>query len=87
MVWYYEIFWKVGRLKIVGDMVIIEIDGVSSHDIPVSDVIRVISDAVQVPLSLNNLIEGIASLSQNHLGLKFTIPVEGPHIRQISDHV
>lgn len=49
----------------------------SSHDIPVSDVIRVISDAVQIPLSLDNLPEGIASLSQNHLGLKFTIPVEG----------
>jgi hypothetical protein len=57
-------------------MVIIEIDGVSSHDIPVSDVIRVISDAVQIPLSLDNLPEGIASLSQSHLGLKFTIPVD-----------
>jgi hypothetical protein len=45
-------------------MRIIEIDGESSHDIPVSDVIRVISDAFQVPLSLDNLPEGIASLSK-----------------------
>ena len=58
-------------------MVIIEIDRVSSHDIPVSEVIRVISDDDQISLSLDNLPEGIASLSKSHLGLKFTIPVDG----------
>jgi len=36
MVWYYETFKKVGRLRIVRDCVLIEIDGVGTHDIPVS---------------------------------------------------
>jgi len=77
MVWYYESWKKVGRLKITGDLAIIEIDGGGVYDIPVSDVVDIISNAVQVPLNPENLSEGLASLSKSHLGLKFTIPVGG----------
>lgn len=77
MVWYYETFTKVGRLKINNDMVIIEIDGVGTHDIPVNDVINIISNIIEVPLDPNNLSEGISSLSQSKRGLKFYIPVGG----------
>ena len=77
MVWYYETFTKVGRLKIVNDMVLIEIDGDSVHTIPVSDVIEIISTAVQKPLNRDDLTEGSSSLSKSNLGLKFYIPVDG----------
>ncbi len=77
MVWYYETFKKVGRLRIVGDCVLIEIDGVGTHDIPVSDVVNIISNAVELPLDSQNLQEGISSLSVSQLAIKFYIPVGG----------
>lgn len=77
MVWYYETFQKVGRLRIAGDAVLIEIDGVGTHDIPVSDVVDIISNAVELPLDVNNLPEGISSLSVSQLAIKFYIPVGG----------
>ena len=77
MVWYYETFTKVGRLRVVDDMVIIEIDGEGSYDIPVSDVIDIISQAVEIPLDPYNLEEGVSSLTQTQRGLKFYIPVDG----------
>ncbi len=77
MVWYYETFVKVGRLKVVGELVIIEIDGDSVHSIPIIDVLEIISSATEIPLNLEDLTEGIGSLSQSHLGLKFNIPVDG----------
>ena len=77
MVWYYETFKKVGRLRIVGDCVLIEIDGVGTHDIPVSDVVNIISNAVELPLDPGNLQEGISSLSVHQFAIKFYIPVGG----------
>jgi hypothetical protein len=77
MVWYYETFKKVGRLRIAGDTVLIEIDGAGVHDIPVSDVVNIISDAVELPLDPVNLPEGISSLSVSQLAIKFYIPVGG----------
>jgi hypothetical protein len=77
MVWYYETFKKVGRLRIVGDTVLVEIDGVGTHDIPVSDVVNIISNAVEIPLDPQNLQEGISSLSLSQLAIKFYIPVGG----------
>ena len=77
MAWYYETFTKVGRLRVVDDMVIIEIDGRGTYDIPVSDVIDIISNAVEVPLNPYDLEEGISSLSVSKRGLKFYIPVDG----------
>ena len=77
MGWYYETFVKVGRLQVVGNLVLIEIDGYSVHSLPVSDVLAIISYAVQIPLNPEDLSEGIGSLSKSQLGLKFNIPVEG----------
>jgi hypothetical protein len=77
MVWYYETFTKVGRLKIVEDMVVIEIDGAGTYDIPINDVINIISNAVEIPLDPDNLEEGISSLSGSKRGLKFYIPAGG----------
>ena len=77
MVWYYETFTKVGRLRVIDDMVIIEIDGGGTYDIPVSDVIDIISNAVEIPLNPHDLEEGFSSLSASKRGLKFYIPVDG----------
>lgn len=61
----------------VGDLIMIEIDGDNVHDIPVSDVLDIISNAVQRPLNSEDLNEGVGSLSKRQLGLKFDIPVDG----------
>ena len=53
---------KVGRLRVVGNLVMIEIDGDSIHPIPVPDVLDIISYAVQLPLNPEDLSEGIGSL-------------------------
>lgn len=55
MGWYYETFVKVGRLRVVGNLVMIEIDGDSVHSIPDSDVLDIISYAVQIPLNPEDL--------------------------------
>ncbi len=68
MGWYYETFVKVGRLRVVGNLVMVEIDGYSVHSLPVSDVIDIISSAVQIPLNQEDLLEGIGSLSKSQLG-------------------
>jgi hypothetical protein len=57
-------------------MIFIEIDGGGTHDIPVSDVIDIISNAVEVPLDSYNLEEGISSLSVSKQGLNL-FPVDG----------
>ncbi len=67
----------MGRLRIIGDCVLIEIDGVGTHDIPVSDVVIIISNVVELPLDPVNLQEGISSLSVRQLAIKFYIPVGG----------
>lgn len=36
---YYETFVKVGRLRVVGDLIMIEIDGDSVHEILVTDIL------------------------------------------------
>lgn len=77
MVWYYETFVKVGRLRVVGDLIMIEIDGDNVHDIPVSEVLDIISNAIQKPLNPEDLSEGVGNLSKRQLGLKFNIPVDG----------
>ena len=68
MSWYYKRFVKVGRLRIVGDLVTIEIDGDSIHEIPVSDVLDTISNAVEIPINPGDIRE-IGSLSKRQLGL------------------
>ena len=77
MVWYYETFKKVGRLWIIRDCILIEIDGVGTHDITVSDVVNIISNVVELPLDPVNFQEGISSLSVRQLAIKFYIPVGG----------
>ena len=51
----------VGRIKISGDLAIIEIDGGGVYDIPVSYIVDIISNVVQIPLNLENMSEGLAS--------------------------
>lgn len=51
MVWYYESFVKVGRMKVSGELVVIEIDGNSILGIPVSDILDIVSNATQIPLN------------------------------------
>ena len=77
MGWYYKTFAKVGRLRVIRNLVLIEIDGYSVHSLPVSDVLGIISYAVQIPLNPEDISEGIGSLSKSQLGLKFNTPVEG----------
>ena len=71
MGWYYETFVKVGRLRVIGNLVLIEINGDIVHSLPVSDVLDIISYAIQLPLNPEDISEGMGSLSKSQLGLKF----------------
>ena len=55
---------KSGQDEIFGDLAIIEIDSGGTYDIPVSDVVDIISNTVYVPLNPENLNEGLASISK-----------------------
>jgi hypothetical protein len=47
------------------------------RDIPVSDVVNIISNVVEVSLDPEDLQESISSLSVSHLAIKFYIPIGG----------
>ena len=64
-------------MRVVGDLVLIEIDGDSVHSMLVSDVLDIISYVVQIQINPENFSEGIENLSKSQFGIKFNISIEG----------